>query len=89
MELLYFKLINCPYCIQADKWLDELREENPDYAKIEIRIVDEAKEVDFANSYNYYYVPTFFMGDKKLHEGAATKEKIKSVLDYVLETSLV
>jgi len=85
-DLLYFKLIDCPYCVQADKWIAELCEENPEYAKIEIRIVDEKREADFADSFNYYYVPTFFAEDKKLHEGAATKDKIKVVLDYALET---
>ena len=84
-DLLYFKLIDCPYCIQADKWIAELCEENPEYKNIAIRIVDERKEVDFSNSFNYYYVPTFYSDDKKLHEGAATKEKIKAVLDFALE----
>jgi hypothetical protein len=88
-KLLYFKLINCPYCVQADNWIKELCDENADYAKIEIRIIEEDKEVDFANSHDYYYVPTFFMSNKKLHEGAATKEKVKAVLDYALEISLV
>jgi len=89
MELLYFKLLDCPYCIQADKWISELCDENPDYAKIDIRIIDERKESALADTYDYYYVPTFFMKNKKLHEGTATKDKIKSVLDYALEISLV
>ena len=84
-KLLYFKLIDCPYCVQADKWIAELCDENPEYKEIEIRIIDEKKEEDFANSFDYYYVPTFYSDDKKLHEGAANKEKIKAVLDFALE----
>lgn len=84
-ELLYFKLVDCPYCVQADRWIDELRIENPEYQKIEMRIVNEKIESEFANKYNYYYVPTFFYDNYKLHEGVANKEKIKLVLDYVLE----
>lgn len=83
-NIIYFKLKYCPYCIKADKWLDELLEENEQYRKIEIRIVEENVEKAFADSYGYYYVPTFYAGDTKLHEGAATKEKIKKVLDYAL-----
>jgi glutaredoxin len=81
MKLTYFKLKNCPYCIQADKWLNELRSEDSAYAAVEIETIDEREQPDLADSYDYYYVPTFFLGRKKLHEGAATKEKIKAVLD--------
>jgi glutaredoxin len=81
MKLLYFKLKNCPYCRQADAWLTELRTENPDYASVELDIVDESEQQVLADSYDYYYVPTFFLGREKLHEGAATKAKIKTVLD--------
>lgn len=84
-SLIYFKLKNCPYCKRADKLLSELLEENPEYRKIEIKIVDESSESKLANSYDYYYVPAFFSEDKKLHEGVADKEKIVAVLDYALE----
>ena len=84
MKILYFKLKNCPYCIQADTWLTELRAENPDYASVELEIIDESEQPDLADSYDYYYVPTFFLGREKLHEGAATKAKIKAVLDFAV-----
>jgi glutaredoxin len=85
MELLLFILKNCPYCIEARRWCDELMNENPDYAKIKIMLIDERAEPELANSYDYYYVPTFFCGNVKLHEGAATKEKIRRVFDDYLE----
>jgi len=83
-ELTYFKLWNCPYCRQADGWLEELRAQDPAYRDIPIRVVDEAVERALADRYDYYYVPCFFLGDRKLHEGAATLDKIKGVLDACL-----
>lgn len=82
--LLFFRLKYCPHCIRANKWLEELMSENPAYKEIDIRIVDEAVEWKLADSYDYYLVPTFFSGDVKLHEGVASKAKIKAVLDYAL-----
>jgi glutaredoxin len=80
-ELTYFRLPNCPYCRRAENWLAELMDENAAYKKIKITYINEDEQAELADSYDYYYVPTFYCGDKKLHEGAATKEKIKNVLD--------
>jgi Glutaredoxin and related proteins len=87
MELLLFILKSCPYCIEARKWCEELARENPEYAKINIKIIDERVEHELADSYDYYYVPTFFLGKRKLHEGAATKEKIRQVFDECLKNT--
>lgn len=81
MKLTYFILGGCPYCRQADNWLKELRAENPDFAAIEIETIDEGRQHALAKSYDYYFVPTFYLGREKLHEGAATKAKIKAVLE--------
>lgn len=84
MKLTYFMLGGCPYCRQADNWLKELREENPEFSSVEIEAVDEGRNRALAYSYDYYYVPAFFLGRRKLHEGAATKAKIKAVLQRAL-----
>jgi glutaredoxin len=84
-ELTYFYMKLCPYCRQADQWLNELRQENSKFAEIPIKRVEETREKELADSYPYYYVPSFFIGREKLHEGAATKEKIKAVLERALE----
>lgn len=76
-----FILENCPHCNNARKWLKELYQENPQYQSIEIELIDEQKQADLANRYDYYYVPSIFDGDTKLHEGVATKEKLKEILD--------
>ena len=82
-ELTYFKLKNCPYCIRANKYLDELMQEDR-YKDIQIRHVDEQVEVEFANSYDYYLVPSFFLEDRKLFEGIMTKDDVRMVLEEVL-----
>jgi glutaredoxin len=63
-KLIYFKIPSCPFCRQADRFLEELMQENEKYRDIPIQIVDETSERVLANSYNYYYVPTFFLAVK-------------------------
>ena len=88
-DLTYFYLKNCPYCRQADNFINELIKENPDFAKVKITKIEESENSVLANKYNYYYVPCLWLGNEKLHEGAATKEVIKNVFEVALEKSLV
>jgi len=83
-ELYYFKLKNCPYCIKANTYLEELLQEDR-YKSIQIRHIDERVESDLANSYDYYLVPSFFLGKQKLFEGIMTKEDVRSVIEEVLK----
>jgi glutaredoxin len=83
--ILMFVLETCPYCTQALKWMTELREENPEYASIEVNIIDEDKQPDLAKTFNYYYVPTYYIEEEKVHEGIASKEKIKAIFDKAIE----
>lgn len=75
----------CPYCKKAMQLMDELKGENPGFEEVEIKIVDENKEPLFAQSLDYWYVPTFFVDREKLHEGVPTKEAIKKVYETALE----
>ena len=77
-------LPTCPYCRRANQYLKELMEENPAFRELEIRTVDESREVDFANSYDYYYVPTFYVDGKKICEGVLEKEDVRSVLEQAI-----
>ena len=51
--------------------------------------VEESEQLELANSYDYYYVPTIFDGEKKLYEAdpsqsyADIKQSIKAALDAV------
>jgi thioredoxin 1 len=80
-----FVLEACPYCREALTWMDELKKDNPEYKDIEIIKIDEWREPEIANSYDYYYVPTCYVDGVKVHEGAATKNIVKKILDAAKE----
>lgn len=84
-KLLFFEIKFCPYCIQAKRFLEELLKENPLYQKIDIEFVDERKEKKRASEYDYYLVPSFFIDDKKVHEGSIrTKDEMEAILKQTL-----
>lgn len=83
VTMMYLK--NCPYCKQAMKWMEELFQENPAYKDIEITYIEESEQPQIADSLDYWYVPTYFVDGFKLHEGAATKDKIKAVLEEAIK----
>ncbi|HNZ82882.1 MAG TPA: thioredoxin family protein [Sedimentibacter sp.] len=80
-----FYMEGCPHCRRAFKILDELKANNPEYAKIHMEYIDENKDVKAANAHDYYYVPTFYMDEVKLHEGVPTVEKIERVLKEAIK----
>ena len=55
MKLFYLE--NCPHCQRARNWMQELYVENPIYKEILIEMIEESREVELADSYDYYYVP--------------------------------
>jgi thiol-disulfide isomerase/thioredoxin len=79
-------LPNCPYCLEVFGFIEELKKENPEYNDIKLAIIDERAEAELAARFDYYYVPTFYYGSVKLHEGAATKDKIAKVFEHYLES---
>ena len=79
-----FILKNCLHCKRAQAWITKLKNENPMYQNIEIELIDEQINSEVANQYDYYYVPCFFDGDQKLHEGVASKEIIQNIFDDYL-----
>lgn len=74
-----FTLKLCPYCIRARRWMEEVLAEHPEYRAIDVEIVDERVNRAMADRYDYYYVPTYYVGGVKVHEGAATRETIEDV----------
>lgn len=83
-KLTLFYLPSCPYCRQAFGWLEELAREKPEYTSIPLTTINEAAEPELADSYDYYYVPCLYADGIKCHEGAATKEKLRAVLEDAL-----
>ena len=84
-KITMFTMKSCPYCKQALRWMDELYAKDPKYLTLDIDIIDELEHPEISDKYNYYYVPSYYIGDEILHEGAATPEKIKKVFDAAME----
>ena len=84
-KITMFVQKSCPHCKRALGWMDELYAENPAYQSIEIITIDEKVHADIADRYDYYYVPTYYVGDDKLHEGVASLEIIRRVFDAAME----
>ena len=55
-----------------------------EYKNIEIKMIDEQKHSDIADRYDYYYVPTYYIDNEKVHEGVPTKEKLQLVLEQAI-----
>ncbi len=83
-ELTMFIIKACPHCVLAKKHIAQLCKEDARYGSVRIHEIDEREQSALANSYDYWYVPTFYLGEKKLFEGHAEYEDIKKVLDCAL-----
>ncbi|MDU3241458.1 MAG: thioredoxin [Clostridiales bacterium] len=62
-KVLMMILKDCPHCHKALALMEELKTEHPEYGKTEVRIADESVETELAESLDYWYVPTFYVGD--------------------------
>jgi thioredoxin 1 len=83
--VLMFILESCPYCREALRWMKELKDDNENFAAINVEIIDEAAHPDIAEKYDYYYVPTYYVDGIKVHEGVASKEIVSRVFEEAYE----
>ncbi len=83
-KLTMFILEDCPYCIEARRWIAEIKREEPRFAELEIELIDEEIQKEFADSMDYYYVPTFYCDGEKLFEGAMTKDIVRKCMEKAL-----
>lgn len=77
-KITLFMFDGCPYCRKAFEICEELEAENPEYAKVEIEVVDERKNPAYADKFDYYYVPTFYVGNEKVLEGDPSREQVEA-----------
>ncbi len=77
-------LDNCPHCKNALKMIDMLKKENSKYEEVEIELIEESKYPEKTEGYDYWYVPTFFVDDKKIHEGVPTVEAVREVFESAI-----
>lgn len=73
----------CPHSIRALNCLKELQGREP-YSKVHVELVDELSRPDYADKFDYYYVPTFYVDGKKVHEGHAECSDVERVLKMAL-----
>ena len=85
-----FYLTSCPYCRQAFRALKELIAENAEYEKVDMEWIEESDHPEISKNYDYYYVPTMFIGNAKHYEARPgesfeeCKGHVKEVLDEAL-----
>lgn len=83
-EVKMMVLDTCPYCKQAFKMMEQLRKSHPEYADVKIDVIEEQREPEKTEGYDYWYVPTFFVGGKKIMEGVPTLEKVDEMFREAL-----
>ncbi len=74
----------CPFCVKALKYIESAKAQYPELRDIEIEIHDELLEPDYADQFDYYYVPTFYLGGEKLHEGGIYADEVVELLRKAL-----
>ena len=90
-NITFFYMRGCPYCRNANKAIEELMQENPLYTEVQIKRIDEDDPpADLTGHYDYYYVPTMFIGDEKIYEAhpGQTYEEIREAVKNVFDKAL-
>lgn len=83
VTMMYLK--NCPHCRRAFALVEELKQEEPAFAAIDIRCIEEQEHPELAAGYDYWYVPTYFVGKEKWLEGVPSKEALRKVLQAAMD----
>ncbi len=79
-----FILPNCPYCKKALRYIEEEKAVHAELRDIEIEIHDESAEAEFADKFDYFYVPTFYIDGVKVHEGGIFEDEMGALLRKAL-----
>ncbi len=83
VKLFYLK--TCPFCKKALRYIEEAKAAHPELEAVEIEMIEESEEPAVADQYDYYYVPTFYVGGVKVHEGGIYPDEVEAVLRQALE----
>ncbi len=78
-EILLFVMDGCPHCDLALQYQEELFQLHPEWRSIPLRMVDETRDPAYADRFDYYYVPTYYVDGEKVHEGHAEKADVERV----------
>lgn len=71
-KITLIKMQGCPYCAQAFAAIKEVKSEYPEFADIEVEIVDKHEDISRAKDFEgkYYYVPSMFINGEKFYEAS-------------------
>lgn len=88
-KIVCFYLEGCPYCRAAKRAFEELCAENPAWQKISVEWVIDHDTPSELKNFDYYYVPTLYVGAEKFYEAnpADDYEKIKSEVRKALSAA--
>lgn len=75
----------CPHCKHAFEMMDKLKKQYPEFEQIEIEIIEENWEPEKTVGYDYWYVPTYFVNDVKVHEGVPSLAAVEDVFRLAME----
>ncbi len=78
-------LDTCSHCKHAFELMDRLRKQYPEFNQVEIEVIEENREPEKTKGYDYWYVPTYFVDDIKIHEGVPTLAAVEAVFREALE----
>jgi len=85
MKLKLFIQRGCPFCSVALAFLKRASEEL-DFLP-ELDIIDEMRDPETAYQHDYYYVPTFYIDDEKVHEGSVDYNTVLGILKRIKEAN--
>ena len=82
-QITLFYLKDCPFCKKAFSYIDSLKKQDM-YKDISIELIEESEQPELANRFDYYYVPTFYIDGKKVHEGGIFPNEVEELFKKVL-----
>lgn len=80
-----FYLRSCPFCKKALRYIEEAKAADPALAAVEIEMIEESEQSALADTFDYYYVPTFYVDGVKVHEGGIYPDEVEKILRQALE----
>ena len=91
-KITMFHIDECKYCDFAKQAIAELRAENTEYEKVEIDMINEDEHPEIIENYDYWSVPSLFIGKEKIFEAAlfmpyeTVRDGVRLAFDRALES---
>ncbi len=64
---------------------EQAKAAHPELQPVAIEMIEESEQSDLADTFDYYYVPTFYVDGVKVHEGGIYAEEVEKILRSALE----